>query len=432
MAGHLISRLLAAATIATLLLGALALPVSAAPQTRLVDDNGVQCPTAAYTSIQDAIDDSAAADKVFVCPGFYPEQVTINKAIIVKATPLFAAHIEVPMSLAPVDAVVAAVRITADNASFKGFKMHFDGGPVIAAAQPSALPCAHANVAIYVLGLQDKVAYNRIDVSGPSTLSGACGYDYGIVVGQHPVVAGVRPTGEALGSATARLTFNKIVDFKLGGILVEDVDSYAFVRRNAIKYLHSQESDCPVAIACASSGVRTTGVNGEFFGAYGIGVESGAEADIIRNAIRSGPNAGSGPRVILGTPMLNVGVWLQTLDSGESNTVFHNAVWRVQTGVFTAAGAAGAEISYNHVTNSNVALKAADSGDEWHHNNVHDNVIGILANFGQNNFHDNVALDNALWDCYDSTTGSGTDNTDNTWTNNTGVIDFPDDICAGV
>jgi hypothetical protein len=126
--------------------------------------------------------------------------------------------------------------------------------------------------------------------------------------------------------------------------------------------------------------------------------------------------------------MLNVGVWLQDLDSGESNSVFHNAIWRVQTGVFTSAGAAGAEISYNHVTNSNVGLKAADTGDEWHHNNVHDNLIGILANAGGNDFHDNTALDNLQWDCLDTTGGSGTDGTANTWTNNVGAHSNPD-IC---
>ena len=432
MSRHLIARIVSAFATSTLVLGAMAMPVAAGQVTRLVDDNGVQCPGAGYTSIQAAINASVAGDKVYVCPGHYAEQINLNKQIVVKATPLFAAHIDVPGTLAPLGAVVAAVNITADNASFKGFKMHFVAGGVVPVVRPSVLSCAHADAAINVLGLNDRVSYNRMDVSGPSTLNGACGYDYGIVVGQHPVTSGVRPSGEALSSATARVTFNKIRDFKVGGILVEDEDSYAYLRRNAIQYLHLQESGCviDVVIPCGPVAATNTGINGVFNGAFGIGVESGAEADIIRNAVKSGPNATSFvPTVAVGTPMLNVGVWLQDLDPSESNTVFHNAIWRVQTGVFTAGGAASAEISYNHVTFSNVALKAATSGDEWHHNNVHDNLIGILANVGENDFHDNVAEDNGQYDCYDSTTGTGTANTDNTWVNNIGALANPDGIC---
>ena len=125
MASHLRARLGSAGVIATLLLGAIAMPVAAAPTTLYVDDNDAQCPWATYTSIQAAISDADPGDKVFVCPGHYPEQLTINKAIVVRATPLFAAHIDVPGTLAPVDAVVAAVYIGADDATFQGFKMHF-------------------------------------------------------------------------------------------------------------------------------------------------------------------------------------------------------------------------------------------------------------------------------------------------------------------
>ena len=171
-------------------------------------------------------------------------------------------------------------------------------------------------------------------------------------------------------------------------------------------------------------------LNGVFVGAFGIGVEGGAEADIIRNAIKSGPNAGVDPRsIIITTPKLDTGIWLQGLDSGESTTVFHNAVWRVGDGIFTLSGAAGAVISYNHVTNSTVALFAGDTGDEWHHNHVHDNTVGINANSGGNDFHDNISEDNAIWDCFDSTTGGGTDSTANTWINNVGALSSPDDIC---
>ena len=442
MTSHFVARLATAFAMSTLVLGALALPVSAAPQTRWVDDNGVQCPSATYTSIQDAIDDSSAGDKVLVCPGHYAEQLTINKQILVKATPLFAAHIDVPSPLAPVGAVVAAVYLSADNAAFKGFKMHIEAGPVVIVpfVRPSAISCAHVDAAIYVQGLDDNVAYNRIDVTGPASLNGACGYDYGIVVGQHLVAAGVRPTGGALGSATARVTFNKVRDFKVGGILIEGEDSYAFVRRNAIKYLHLTDPGCPIegVIPCGPVFATNEVLNGVFVSSFGIGVESGAEADIIRNAIRSGPNAQPFPVGPPGvrpagldayTPRLQQGITLTALDSGESNVVHHNAIWRVGSGIYTDSGADGAVISYNHITTSANGLDVVGSGDVFHHNHAEDNGYGAFVIGGDNNFHDNVFEDSFAYDCYDGTSGGGTASTDNTWTNNIGALSSPDAIC---
>jgi parallel beta-helix repeat protein len=51
----------------------------------LVDDDKVQCPTAAYTSIQAAVNAAKSGDVIRVCPGTYAEQVVIGKSLSVEA-----------------------------------------------------------------------------------------------------------------------------------------------------------------------------------------------------------------------------------------------------------------------------------------------------------------------------------------------------------
>jgi parallel beta-helix repeat protein len=51
----------------------------------LVDDDKVQCPSAAYTTIQSAVNAASPGDRIHVCPGTYPEQITINKSLTIDA-----------------------------------------------------------------------------------------------------------------------------------------------------------------------------------------------------------------------------------------------------------------------------------------------------------------------------------------------------------
>ena len=53
----------------------------AAVTTRLVDDDGVQCPDATFTTITAAIAAAGPGDVVKVCAGNYPEQVNVNKTL---------------------------------------------------------------------------------------------------------------------------------------------------------------------------------------------------------------------------------------------------------------------------------------------------------------------------------------------------------------
>ena len=46
-----------------------------------VDDDGVECPDAGFTTIQDAVDAAAPGDRIRVCPGTYDEQISITKPL---------------------------------------------------------------------------------------------------------------------------------------------------------------------------------------------------------------------------------------------------------------------------------------------------------------------------------------------------------------
>jgi hypothetical protein len=67
---------------------ALVLPASALPAqlARLVvDDDKVECPNAAFTRIQDAVDAASPGDEIRICKGTYAEQVTIRKPLSINA-----------------------------------------------------------------------------------------------------------------------------------------------------------------------------------------------------------------------------------------------------------------------------------------------------------------------------------------------------------
>ena len=50
----------------------------------LVDDDKIQCPTATFTSIQDAINAASPGSLIRVCPGTYIEQLSIDKSLSIE------------------------------------------------------------------------------------------------------------------------------------------------------------------------------------------------------------------------------------------------------------------------------------------------------------------------------------------------------------
>jgi hypothetical protein len=94
----------------------------AAAATLVVDDDKVQCPHAAYTSIQDAVNDAAPGDTIKVCAGTYHEDVGINKTLILHgAGPAPKDRTGDPTKEAIVQPTVVGMDVTADDVVISGF-----------------------------------------------------------------------------------------------------------------------------------------------------------------------------------------------------------------------------------------------------------------------------------------------------------------------
>jgi parallel beta-helix repeat protein len=219
---------------------------------------------------------------------------------------------------------------------------------------------------------------------------------------------------------------------------VEVRDSYAFVRRNTIRFLHGQEVETCVSL-CAADSVAN-GLPAHYATTFGIGVEGGAEADIIRNAIRSGPCAALSPEAVaavpagpgcLPTPRLFAGIMHSMLDSDETNRVHHNAIWRTELAVLASPDADGASYTENHITTSNAGFYMHSSDGQFRDNNVEGNDAGIIMNGSAtgNDIQDNDFRGNSS-DCNDVSSGAGTAGTANLWDDNLGDTSNPAGICS--
>ncbi|HYG10457.1 MAG TPA: thrombospondin type 3 repeat-containing protein, partial [Pyrinomonadaceae bacterium] len=91
---------------------------------RTVDDDRVQCPFAAYTTISAAVADAANGDQINVCAGTYPETVTVNKSLTLNGAQagVDARTRAVPPAAESIlNAPGGALSITASNVTVDGF-----------------------------------------------------------------------------------------------------------------------------------------------------------------------------------------------------------------------------------------------------------------------------------------------------------------------
>jgi hypothetical protein len=391
--GHLAALLCVAS------FSAAAAPASAS-NTLVVDDDHAQCPTAAYTTIQSAVDAAAPGDRILVCRGTYPEQVTIpagKDRISLLSKELWKAVIQAPPVMAPPFAIVRV-----NGAKDVGITAFTIQGP---ATIPGTV-----QVGVQVDGGGSAgIFLNHVTHIRDNPLNGNQ-YGVGILVG--------RRTQATTGSAV--ISGNVVDDYQKGGIVIDNAGSKGTVTFNAVK------------------GVGPTGAIAQ----NGIQVSGGADANINHNSVSnniftvqtfesSGILASQPGKAKIeenASHHNDGGVVAQFSDANttiEENASYSNTFEGVE--LTAVQGSIARENATFKNGDSGVGLFFGTMGAQVLYNRSTDNANdGLFADSDTsgNTFKSNVALRNANFDCEDASPGPA-----NTWINNIGVTASPPTIC---
>lgn len=378
-----------AAVAAVLALASIA-PVSANSRTatRWVDDDGRAGPTScggsrtAARKIQSAVNRSDQNDVIIVCPGTYTETVRIEgrrTGLTIRAKSRGSAIIRAPHSLTAGPllwiAGVEGVTIQSMTLSFRS------AGCEPRTAEVNGMFARDAD------GL--RIIGNKVQATGTDT-QGPCGFIDGIRV---------------YSTTSARVSNNTVRDFKSDGISFER-GSRGRIDGNAVQFYH---------------GASTRDSDGD----QGIRVVTGARAEVTGNLIRS--------LSATGTPRLEIGISLQ--DTSGISDIHHNDLRYVKTGIGLIDSRARVRSNDLRGTGPATGLLygihlLGGTGTEVLSNTVRDFDLGLFVEATASILRNNVATGSMTRGCLDTTTGTGTAGTANTWSGNVGTpASSPEAIC---
>jgi hypothetical protein len=338
------------------------------PNMFIVDDDGLQCPNAAFVTIQSAVAAAGPGDQIKVCAGLYPEQVRITKPglTLFSEVPL-AAVIQAPLVMTPPKSIVT---VGADDVTVRQFTIK---GPYADVPQCSA-------------ALQDRHTGVRI-VSGSATL---LGNHITMIEDINPALGGCQDgiavqvgRRAEMQAGSAEIRNNLIDDYQKGGVVVDGPDSYAWVTQNVI-----------------DGGGQTAVI-----ARNGVQVGRDASADVDHNIVRR-----------------NLFVRAASTDSASGILLFetaahvstdHNDAEQNGIGIAVFEGAIGLLIDHNDV-----------------HQSVNGGIAAFTGSAG-NTISYNKATENLPVDCYDETFGPGTAGTANFWIKDMGDTQSRPGLCKG-
>jgi parallel beta-helix repeat protein len=317
--------------------------------TTFVDDDGLDCPSAAHDTIQAAVSAAGPNDTIIVCPGTYDEQVAVNtNGLKLRSQKPLAAIIQAPAT--PVDSAIVEVD-GAENVEIAGFTIQ---GPISGAIAYGILVGDGGSARIQKNHITD-IRHEPMD--GAQT-------GVGILVFE---------------AADADISHNLIDDYQKGGVVVDGTGSHAAIKHNNV------------------IGVGPTGVLAQ----NGVQVSAGATAEVSHNQVSGNAYTGafffsagillfeSGPTKVTHNQVSNNDVGIELSFVEETTTVSHN---KIDGGSYYGLGLTGSSnivVSHNFVSGSagkGIWLSDASSGNLISNNQVIGNgEEGILIEDSDNN-----------------------------------------------
>lgn len=331
----------------------------------LVVDDGADCPNADYPTIQEAVTAADPGDRIKVCRGTYPEQVTIPSSkdgITLFSAGFLQAVIKAPpVMVDPGDIVRVA---GAQDVTLRHFTI---AGPL-----PDYLFCSlftRTGVRIDGGGSATLTDNHITEIRSASPLLRGCQNGIAVLVG--------RNAEGQIGRAEIR--HNLIDRYQKGGVVVDATGSYGNVHHNEIVGAGPQ----PV------------------IGQNGIQISRGATADVNHNEVYDNVYTlgGAGTGILL----------FQA--NGPGLTVGYNKVYRNDDG-----------ISLYDVDNSLVK-------HNYSHDQVVWDGLYADANSTGNRFEYNRMERNTEHDCHDDSVGGGTGGTANFWIKDYGLTQNRPELC---
>jgi nitrous oxidase accessory protein NosD len=301
-------------------------PLAVAAQDRdrkpdlLVDDDKVQCPTATFTSIQDAINAANPGSLIRVCPGTYREQLSINKSLSVEGDN---GAIVMPSSMvanttgssgAPIAAAILVKN--AANAEIEGL--------IVDTANSGITECSPDLIGILYQNSSGSIEHNAVRNTKLSVSLNGCQSGDAIVV-------------QSLGGGTSKVSIddNSVHDYQKNGITGNELGTDVAVTNNVVTGLGP-----------------TTGA-----AQNGIQIGFGAKGGVLRNTVTDNVWA---PCVSLTNCAFNAtGILVFQSDDVR---VERNSVATSQVGIFT--NGQNAKIESNTISNSLVLVGIDLAGDD--------------------------------------------------------------------
>jgi len=186
-----------------------------------VDATGRECPGAQFNRIQNAIDAVRPGQTILVCPGIYPEQITVTKRVQLRGAR--GAVVQPPGMVANTTSLrtgrpVAAVAVVTAPASIQGLDFDASLNGLVGCDPSSPLL-----MGVFFRGSSGSLKSSLVHgvTLGPADRS--CDTGAAVVVQS----GGGRPIQVALAS-------NLIFDYQRAGVVVNEVGARATLRRNTV------------------------------------------------------------------------------------------------------------------------------------------------------------------------------------------------------